>query len=203
MLDALRREPDTGFAIHDAPSRVEQLLDRQSELRSLLRQRPPDVRPAIHQAELALQYAQKELSDARYRLQHAQERLERFGPLSQLRHHGRRDKSSVLDAIDRFTGQVNSAESKVVRCRDELEELRAGRHRRSDWDAEHGWPDERLRTVDVELHALTQPARDLAPDRPTHLSQRTLDPAHQWLDRVAEVARPPLPGPDLGIDIGP
>jgi conjugative relaxase-like TrwC/TraI family protein len=203
VLDALRREPDTGFAIHDAPSRIEELLDKQSELRFLLRQRPPDVRPAIRQAEAALQYAQKQLSDAHYRLQHAQERLERFGPLSQLRRHGRRDKTSVHDDIDRFTGQVNSAESKVQRCREDLEELHAERSRRIEWDADHGWPDERLRTVDGELHALTPPARDLAPDRPTHLSHRTLDPAHQWLDRVAEVARPPLPGPDLGIDIGP
>ena len=62
VLDAMRREPDTGFAIHDAPCRIEELLDKQSELRFLLRQRPPDVRPAIRQAELALQYAQKQLS---------------------------------------------------------------------------------------------------------------------------------------------
>jgi hypothetical protein len=67
-----------------------------------------------------------------------------------------------------FTGQINSAESKVQRCREDLEELHAERSRRIDGDAEHGWPDERLRTVDGELHALTPPARDLARDRPTH-----------------------------------
>jgi hypothetical protein len=203
VLDAMRRRPETGFAIHDAPSHVEQLLTEQSKLRALLRQRPPDVRPALHQAELALRNAGRELSDAHCRLRYAEECLERFGRLSQLRRHGRREKTCVLDDIDRFTGDVNRAEAKVDRCRNELDQLRDSQDQRVAWDNEHGWPDERLRTVDTELRDLTQPTRHLALDRPTHLSQRGLDPPHQWLDRVADVARPPLPGPDLGIDIGP
>jgi hypothetical protein len=72
-----------------------------------------------------------------------------------------------------------------------------------EWDAEHGWPDERLRAVDAEWASLTGRDHDVGPDRRTHLLERRLEPEHQWLDRIAEVARPPLPGPDLGIDIGP
>jgi hypothetical protein len=202
VLDAMRRVPDTAFAIHDAPSRVEQLLDEQSRLRFLLRQRPPNVAPALHQAELALGYAQKELYWAHHRVQHAEERLHRLGRLSHLRRSGRNDKSSTLEDIDRFTGDVQRAEAKVARCREELDELRDGRNRRAEWDAEYDWPSERLRTVEAELTSLTRPAQRLDPDQRTHLTERNLNAEHPWLDRLAEVAPPPLPGPDRGIDLG-
>jgi conjugative relaxase-like TrwC/TraI family protein len=203
VLDAMRRVPDTGFAVHDAPSQVEQLLSEQAELRRLLRDRPPDVRHALRQAESALGSAEHELYWARYRLEHAQGRLDRLGPLSQLRRHGRQEKASALDDIDRFTNDVHRAEAKIDVCREELERLRTDRDRRLEWDAEHGWPDERLRAVDAEWASLTGRDHDVGPDRRTHLLERRLEPEHQWLDRIAEVARPPLPGPDLGIDIGP
>ena len=151
VLDALRRQPDTGFAIHDAPGRFERLFAEQSELRHLLRQRPPDAGPALRQAEFSLASAEKELYWAHYRLQHAEERLAGFGTLSQLRRHGRDEKSSTVDQIERFTGDVQSAETKITCCRDEIEDVRSQCDRRSAWDADNEWPAERLRGVDSEL----------------------------------------------------
>jgi hypothetical protein len=203
VLDAMRRVPDTGFAIHDAPSRVEQVLKEQAELRDVLRQRPQDVQSALRQAEHAARNAEQELSGADYRLGHAEHRLERLGPLSQLRHHGRQEKASALDAIDRFTGDVHRAEAKIARCQDDLGDLRSRRDDRTEWDVEHGWPDQRLRTVDAELRALTQPARDPQLERPMHLAQLIPDAGDPLLDRIAEIVRPPLPGHDHGIDLVP
>src|SRR5205085_4807142 len=124
VLDALRRQPDTGFAIHDAPTRRERLLAERAELRALLRHRPPDRVPAFRQAELALEYANRELYWAHYRLDHAQERLEQFGPLSQLRRHGRQEKATTVDQIDRFTNDIRKAEAKIASCEQTLEDLR-------------------------------------------------------------------------------
>ena len=89
VLDALRRLPDTGFAVHDAPSHLERLLAEQAALRDTLRHRPPDRRPAFRQAELALASANKDLYWANYRHEAAEKRLGDLGPLSQLRRHGR------------------------------------------------------------------------------------------------------------------
>ena len=204
VLDALRRQPDTGFAIHDAPSRVERLLAERAELRRLLRNRPPDRRPAFDQAERALASAKKELYWAHHRLDHARQRLDEFGPLSQVRRHGRKEKASTLDQIDTFTNDVQRAEAKIARCERSLEELRSELDQRPRWDAAHNWPDSRLRTVDAELTELTEPpcrttSRDASLVRPTPGQDR---PA--WLDRVAEITQPPHPGPDLGhgIDLG-
>ena len=199
VLDALRRAPDAGFAIHDAPSRVEQLLAKQSELRYLLRQRPPDVGPALRQAEFALSSAEKELAGAHYRLRHAEERLERFGRLSQLRRHGRAEKSETVDQIERFTGDVQTAEAKIARWRDAIEDLRSRRDRRSAWDAEHDWPAERLRGVDSHLAYLAHQGQDPEPSRPTHLLERNPGPAYE----IGGIEiRPPARGADLGIDLG-
>jgi conjugative relaxase-like TrwC/TraI family protein len=205
VLDALRRLPDTGFAIHDAPSRVEQLLAEQSELRGLLRQRPPDPRPALRQAELALGFAEKELYWAHHRLQHAEERLGRLGPVSQLRRHGRAEKSSTLDQIERFTGDVRSAEAKIARCREEITDLRSQRKQRADWDAEQGWPDERLRTADAELAGLSgREGQHIERSRGTYLLERNQGRGQRWTDSVGDIAVPPRPGPEPGhgIDLG-
>jgi hypothetical protein len=151
VLDALRREPDTGFAIHDAPTRRQRLLAKRAELRALLQHRPPDRHPAFRQAELALEYARRELAAAHYRFDRAQERLERFGPLSQLRRHGRHEKASTVNQIDRFTNDILKAEAKIAGCEQKLEQLRPELDRRLQWDIDHNFPDSRLRTIDPEL----------------------------------------------------
>ncbi|MCA1832879.1 MAG: relaxase domain-containing protein [Actinobacteria bacterium] len=203
VLDALRRQPDSGFAIHDAPSRLQLLLAERAELRALLQHRPPDRRPALHQAELRLESAKKELYWAHYRLNHARERLDQLGRLSQFRSHGRREKASTLDQIDRFTGDVRKAEAKIDGCERVIEELRPEADQRLKWDVEHRFPDSRLRTVEAELADLGL-SPELSQSREASLPRAAPD-TPPWLDRLAEVARPPLPGPDMGagIDIGP
>ncbi|HVW32317.1 MAG TPA: hypothetical protein VHL53_07245, partial [Acidimicrobiia bacterium] len=205
VLDALRRQPDTGFAIHDAPGRIQRLLAERAELRALLQHRPPDRHPAMRQAELALESAKKELYWAHYRLDHARQRLDRFGPLSQLRSQGRKEKSTTVDQIDRFTHDVRKAEAKIAGCERTVEDLRPELDQRLQWDVDHLFPESRLRTVDAELADLGQ-SPDLTRSRDASLHRR--DPGVNqpaWLDRLAEVARPPLPGHDMGagIDLGP
>lgn len=119
VLDALRRQPDTGFAIHDAPSRVERLLAAQSELRDLLRGRPSDAAPALRQAEFALASAEKELYWAHYRLKHAEERLAGFGKVSQLRRHGREEsrRPSTRSSASPGTSGAPRTRSLVVATR--------------------------------------------------------------------------------------
>ena len=205
VLDALRRMPDTGFAIHDAPSHLEHLLAERAELRAPFRDRPPDRRPAFRQAELALASAEKDLYWANYRLDYAEQRLEDVGPLSQLRRHGRQKKASTLDDIDRFTDDVRRAEAKIASCEDRVEELRPELDQRLPWDAEHDWPESRLRTVDAEVAELGQPAHHIEDvSRDASLLRRAPGRDCPWLDRVAEIAQPPTPGPDLshGIDLG-
>lgn len=68
----------------------------------------PAARPApgLPAGECALASATKELCWARYRLDHAMERLEQLGALSQLRRHRRQEKASALDQVDRFTNDA-------------------------------------------------------------------------------------------------
>ncbi|HVW31927.1 MAG TPA: AAA family ATPase, partial [Acidimicrobiia bacterium] len=163
ILDALRRQPETGFAIHDTPTRRERLLAERAELRALLQQRPPDRRPAFHQAELTLEHAKDELYRAHDRLNRAQERLERFGPVSQLRRRGRHDKASTVDQIDRFANDVRKAEARIASCEPTLEKLRTELGHRLEWDVEHKFPDSRLRAVDAELAELDSPTHHRLP----------------------------------------
>ncbi len=203
VLDALRRQPDTGFAVHDAPSHIERLLAEQAALRHLLNDRPADRRPAYRQAEFALASAKKNLYWANHRLEIAEKRLSELGPISQLRRHGRQEKTSVLDQIDRFTDDVRKAETNIAGCQRDLDELRPQVDQRQEWDADHGWPDSRLRTVDAELAELGRGGRRIeGTARDPYPTGRKLGREHAWLDRVADVTAPPRPGPDLGIDIG-
>jgi hypothetical protein len=203
VLDALRRQPDTSFAVHDAPSHIERLLAEQAALRHMLNDRPPDRRPAFRQAELTLAAATKNLYWANHRLETAEKRLSELGPLSQLRRHGRNEKTSVLDQIDRFTDDVRKAETNIADCQRNLDDLHPKVDQRQEWDADHGWPDSRLRTVEAELAELSHSGQRIeGTTRATHLSGRKPGREHAWLDRVADVAPPPRPGPDLGIDLG-
>jgi hypothetical protein len=207
VIDALRRQPDTGFAIHDAPapSRFECLLAERAELGALLQDRPPDRRPAFRQAELALKSAKKELYWANYRLDHAQKRLDGMGPLSQFCRQGRKEKASTLDQIDTFTYDVRKAEAKIAHCESVVERLRPELEGRSRWDADHDWPDSRLRTVDAELAELCQSVQPSLARDACLLRRAPGQERPAWLDRVAEVAPPPLPGHDIGpgLDLGP
>jgi conjugative relaxase-like TrwC/TraI family protein len=204
VLDALRRQPDTGFAIHDAPGRAQRLLAERADLQALLQHRPPDRRPALHQAELALESAKKELYWAHYRLHHAQQRLDQFGSLSQLRRHGRKEKASTVDQIDRFTDDVRKAETKIAGCEEALEELRPELDRRLQWDVDHLFPDSRLRTIDTELADLGQSPHQDQSREGSLLRRAPGEDRPAWLDRLAEVSQPPLPGrdPAAGIDLG-
>ncbi len=203
VLDALRRQPDTGFAVHDAPSHVERLLAEQAALRNTLTHRPPDRRPALRQAELALATAKKDLYWANHRLEAAAKRLGELGPLSQLRRHGRNQRTTVLDEIGRFTDDIERAEAKIAAYQRDVEQIRSEVDHRQEWDAEHGWPDSRLHSVDTELAELGHSGLHTggtARDRGLSVHRLGREPARP--DRLAEVARPPLPGPDHGIDLG-
>jgi conjugative relaxase-like TrwC/TraI family protein len=203
VLDALRRQPDTGFAVHDAPSQIERLLAEQAALRNTLNHRPRDPRPALRQAELALASAHQDLYWSNHRREAAEKRLAELGPLSQLRRQRRHEKTSVLDQIGRCTDDIQRAETNIAGCQRDLDELRGEVNQRHEWDAEHGWPESRLRSVDTELAELGHHGLHL--DRTTRdrsLSRQSLGREPAWLDRLAEVARPPLPGPDHGIDLG-
>jgi hypothetical protein len=203
VLDALRRLPETGFAIHDAPSPVEELLTEQDELRALLRQRPPDMRPRLRQAELALASAEKELDWANYRLDHAEQRLGALGPLSQLRRSGRQVKASVVDDIDRFGDDVRQAEAKIARCQQSVEVLLLQLDQRPQWDAEHDWPESRLRTVEAELAEVRKPTHDIERvSRDANISRRASGQPPMAQSGVR--GRPAAPGHDLGagLDLG-
>jgi conjugative relaxase-like TrwC/TraI family protein len=201
VLDALRRLPDTGFAIHDAQRKVDRLVAERTELRALLRAQPPDLRPAFHQVQLALASAKKELYWANHRLDQARNRLDEMGPLSQLRRERRKEKGSTLDRIETFTNDVRKAEAKIACHEEAIEDLRPKLKARERWDAEHDWPDSRLRAIDAELTDLSRPARQTLSSE-THLWRRAPGRGRPaWLDRVAEPAPPPLPG--HGLDLGP
>ena len=202
VLTALGRVQDTSFAVHDTPTRLGHLLAERAELRAVLRHRPPDRHPAFRQAELALGYAEKELYWAHWRLDHARERLEQFGPLSQLRRHGRQEKTTIVDQIDRFTNDIRKTEAKIASCEQTLDELRPELGRRLQWDIEHKFPDARLRTIDAELADIGNAADHRLPSDGALLRRSPGTDQPAWLDHVAEISRPPLPGRDTGIDLG-
>jgi hypothetical protein len=160
----------------------------------LLRNRPPDRRPAFHQVQLALAAAKKELYWANHRLDQARNRLDDLGPLSQLRRKRRKEKGSTLDRIDTFTNDVGKAEAKIACHEEAIEDLRPKLEERKRWDAEHDWPDSRLRAIDAELTNLGRPAHQA-------LSSDT----HRGDELPGETARPgstgspsPLHRPYLG-----
>ena len=110
-----------------------------------------------------------------------------------------------MDQIDRFTDDVRKAEAKVAGCERTVEELHPELDQRLRWDNDHKFPDSRLRTFDAELADLGHsPELSLSRD-PSLLRRAPGVDQPAWLDRLAEISRPPLPGRDLGagIDLGP
>jgi hypothetical protein len=82
-------------------------------------------------------------------------------------------KRSTVEQISTFTDDVRTAEAKIARWEEAVEELRPELDQRQRWDADHDWPDSRLRTVDAELTELTEPAhrtttREASLVRPAH-----------------------------------
>ena len=208
VLDALLRVPDTGFATHDDPLRVEQLLAERTELQAILRLRPPDRRPELRRAEHELRSAEKERYWANYRLHAAHEKLAGLGPLSQLRRHGRHEKASLIESIERFQDDVQRAEGKIGRWEDNLDGLRDSETNRREWDTLHGYHQTRLDVVEAELAEFSpgiEPSGSSRAECLTTRAERTSNESlTRWAERIAEVAGPRLPGNDsgLGMDLG-
>jgi hypothetical protein len=225
VLDALLRVPDTRFAAHDDPERIRRLLEEQAEHQAVLAGSPPDRRRELQRAEGSLHSAKKERYWAQYRLDAAHERLARIGPLSVLRRDGRHQKTSTLEDIERFQGDVARAAGKVQRCEQNLDHLLGAVTQCDAWHAEHDWRHGRLAAIETELAdlghidlrtiSLPERAQGLARDRSrtsglaSRLGRAPLGgnagevPAW-WADRLVEIAAPPLPGRDagLGMDLG-
>ncbi len=222
VLDALLRVPDTGFAAHDNPERIRRLLEERDEHRAVLAGSPPDRRRELQRAEGALHSAEKERYWAQYRLDTAHERLAGIGPLSLVRRHGRHERNSTLQDIERFQGDVARAAGKVQGCEQHLDRLLDAVAQGDAWHAEHDWRHRRLSGVEAELADLGHvDLRTIflpedaeggarARSRTSGLSFRLgrapvggiAGEMPAWADRLAEIAPPPLPTSDTGLDIG-
>ena len=219
VLNALGRVPDTGFAVHDTPSRLADLLAERAEHQAVLATRPPERLRHLRDAERKLDYALKNREEAIWRLDNARREVAELGGLSQLRRRGRHDKAALIDRIDRFQGDVGRAEQAVAGCEAHLGQRQTEFAQEVAWEVQHGWRTERLDAVEAELSDIEgdHPAPDdplLSRDRPNALLRRQSSerPRHEprtnsWERRLADTAAPPLPardaGLDLGLDLGP
>src|SRR5207248_8048693 len=89
----------------------EELLAERAEHQAVLAARPRDRTDDIRRAERSVRSAEQGLYWANCWLDAARERLERLGPLSQLRRRGRLDKARTIEDIDRFGDDVTRAAS--------------------------------------------------------------------------------------------
>jgi hypothetical protein len=212
VLDALRRVPETGFAVHDTPSRLAHLLAERAEHQAVLATRPPDRFRHLRDAERKLASAIKDREDAHWRLDHARHELANLGALSQLHRRGRHDKATLLERINRFEDDVRHAEGKVTRCEKTLRSSREDFAAEIVWQVQHGWRTERLGVIDAEVAQLRGDDHASENRLPDHSRrQGLLDrqrstqlPTPDWDRRLAEIATPPLPSRDSGhgLDIG-
>jgi conjugative relaxase-like TrwC/TraI family protein len=216
VLDALRRLPDSGFAFHDTPDRLAELLAERAQHQAILATRPPERFRHVRDAERKLAYAIKNRQEANWRLDYARRELAQLGPLSQLRHRGRHNKATVLERIDRFEHDLRRAEQSVTRCEDTVGERRREFAQEITWEVHHGWRTERLGVIDAELDELRGDQRAPESRLPTRgypdallRSPSTAGPGRElqspdWEQRLAEIAAPPLPTRDSGhgLDIG-
>src|SRR5205823_11828229 len=118
------------------------------------------------------------------------------------------------DRIDRFQGDVGRAEHAVAGCEAnvgvQLKEFAS----EVAWEVQHGWRTERLDVVEAELADIQgdHPTPDdslLNRERPNALLRRRSSerPGHEpratgWDRRLADIAAPPVPARDAGLDIG-
>ncbi len=225
VLDALLRVPDTGFATHDDPARIQRLLAERDEHRAVFADAPPDRRRELRQAEHELHSAKDAQKWANYRLKAAHDRLDRIGPFSLLRRNGRQRKTAAGEDIERFQGHVVGAAKKVERSEQGLDQVTDAVAHSNAWYAENSWRRRRLASIEAELSSpghinlrnIPLPERssgwERGLSRTSGLSARlgrTLGQAEAaevpagWADRLAEIVRPPLPGRDhgAGIDLG-
>ena len=224
VLDALLRVPDSRFATHDDPDHIQLLLAERTEHETVLAGAPPDRRGNLRRAEQELESARDEHHWAQYRLDGAHERLNGIGPFSVLRRHGRDEKNAALDAIERFGRDVAHATARVTAAEGNFDQLSHQVAEADTWHAEHDWRRGRLTAIEreltdaghIDLRRMYLP--DHSPRRQLDRSRASLesrldrvlsgespnDSGPSWPDRIAEIARPPLPGPDqgLGMDLG-
>ena len=162
---------------------------------------------------------------AKYRLNAAHDRLDGIGPFSLLRRHGRDEKSAALDAIEHFGRDVAHATAKVAAAEENLNELSHQVTQTDTWHTEHDWRRGRLTAIEreltdaghIDLRRIYLPDRSPRPQLDRSRTSALESRLHRILsgeapnhgiptssDRLAEIARPPLPGPDhgLGMDLG-
>jgi hypothetical protein len=154
VLDALLRVPDAGFAVHDTPSRLADLLAERAEHQAVLATRPPEWFRHLREAERQLAHAHKSRDDAHRRLDHARGELANLGVVSQLTRRGRHDKATLLDRINRFEDDVHHAAGKVTGCEENLSEYRSKFAEEIAWGVQHNWRTERLDAIEAELAEL-------------------------------------------------
>jgi hypothetical protein len=137
-----------------------------------------------------------------------------------LRRDGRQAKAAARGDIERFSCDVARATARVASAETNLDEIRDQVAQADTWHADHDWRRGRLRAIDQELTnaghidlrriRLPEPSprsqlgrsRTSAPE--SHLDRIVTGEAPNlgtppWLDRLAEIARPP--GPDQGLEM--
>ena len=143
-----------------------------------------------------------------------------------MRRHGRYEKTSTLEDIERFQGDVARATRKVERCEQDLDLLHGAVAEGNAWHLEHDWRHGRLAAIEAELTGLghvdlrtislpeRSPGWEYGGFRTSGLGRSLAQPLRDradvadvptgWADRLAEIAAPPLPGRDtgLGMDLG-
>jgi hypothetical protein len=165
-------------------------------------------------AERKLDYALKNREQAIWRLENARRELAELGGLSQLRRRGRHDKAALIDRIDGFQGDAGRAEHAVAGCQAHFGERQTEFAQEVAWEVQHGWRTERLDAVEAELSDIRgdHPTPDdplQSQEGPNALLRRQSSerPRHEprnsnWERRLADIAAPPLPARDAGLDIG-
>lgn len=203
VLDALRRQPDNGFAVHDDPGHIARLLAERTEHQSILAGRPPERRGLLLRAERELESARRNHKDAVWRLERAQHELSQLRGLAGLRPRGRHEKAALAERIDGIQHDVADAAGKVARCEQNrrgcLEEIGAD----VAWEVAQGWRSQRLEAVETELaeHGITLESGS----RREGADHTRLDALLYRHEPFPDISLPPLPGRDVGtgMDIGP
>ena len=207
VLDALRRQPDTGFAIHDAPGHIDTApAPNRPNCEPSLRHRPPDRRPAFRPSRTRPRIGQEGPATG--------PTTASTPPSNGSVNSARSPSSAATAARRRHPPSTRSTASPTTSRRPKPTSPAANETSTSSapkstsaqqWDADHDWPalppPHRRRRTRRARPGGQKTSRERRPQTTTS-RDRKLAREDAWLDRVAEVAAPPRPGPDLGIDIG-